>query len=126
MARERSVEITLTDEQIATMLDGSGGSSSIGGSLLDLLDQDYLQETLTALISQPGYSRSTLRALLVLTAFRDDGARELTAIARELRLSTSTTHRYLNTWVAVGLIHRHPQTRKYRRMAIRRVRPKSP
>ena len=60
-----------------------------------------------------------LRALLVPAAFPADGSeRELTAVAEQLSLSPSTTHRYLRTWTAVGLLERDPDSRRYRRAMI--------
>lgn len=50
-------------------------------------------------------SHSVLRALLVLAAFPLDGTyRALADVARELETNASTTHRYVSTWLAVGLL----------------------
>jgi hypothetical protein len=63
-------------------------------------------------------SRSVLRALLVLAAFPPDGTyRPLVAVSKELGYNPSTTHRYVSTWLAVGLLEQDPKSRKYRRSA---------
>ncbi|MHB8235300.1 MAG: acyl-CoA dehydrogenase family protein, partial [Solirubrobacteraceae bacterium] len=55
-------------------------------------------------------SRSVLRALLVLAAFPLDGAyRALADIAKELGYNASTTHRYVSTWLAIGLLEQVAQ-----------------
>jgi hypothetical protein len=64
-------------------------------------------------------SRSVIRALLVLAAFPADGSpRELTEIAGEIGFSPSTTHRYIRTWVAVGLLEQDLHARRYRRAPV--------
>jgi hypothetical protein len=63
----------------------------------------------------PRLSRSLLRGLSILTCFGPDGdARGIVEIAEELGMSPSTTHRYALTLVELGLLERHPHTRKYR------------
>jgi DNA-binding MarR family transcriptional regulator len=55
----------------------------------------------------------------VLAAFPADGTeRELSSVANQLSLSPSTTHRYLRTWTAVGLLERDPNSRRYRRSVL--------
>ncbi len=63
------------------------------------------------------WSRSVLRSVLVLAACPADGSdSEITDIARATGLSPSTTHRYAQTWAALGLIEQDPRTRRYRRV----------
>ena len=63
----------------------------------------------------PRLSRSLLRGLSILTCFGPDGdPRGIVEIAEELGMSPSTTHRYALTLVALGLLERCPDTRKYR------------
>jgi hypothetical protein len=60
-------------------------------------------------------SKSLLRGLLVLACLPSDGTYLGTVeVTRALGLSGSTTHRYLCTLVAAGLVERSP-ARKYRR-----------
>jgi IclR helix-turn-helix domain len=60
-------------------------------------------------------SRSLLSGLLVLSCFPHDGAYlGIAELARMLDMNTSTTHRYVTTLMAVGLLERDPSTRRYR------------
>lgn len=67
------------------------------------------------LLDDSRLSRSLLAGLLLLATFPTDrdylGNSE---IARMLGMNPSTTHRYLSTLVAVGLVERDPETRRYR------------
>jgi hypothetical protein len=61
-------------------------------------------------------SRSLLVGLLVLTAFPADRSFLGNAeIAEKLGMTFTTTHRYISTLLAAGLIERDPNTWKYRR-----------
>lgn len=60
-------------------------------------------------------SRSLLSGLLVLSCFPTDGGYlGIAELARMLDMNTSTTHRYVTTLLAVGLLERDPSTRRYR------------
>jgi hypothetical protein len=60
-------------------------------------------------------SRSLLSGLLVLSCFPPDGADlGIAELARMLAMNTSTTHRYVTTLLAVGLLDRDSTTRRYR------------
>ncbi|HEX5853173.1 MAG TPA: helix-turn-helix domain-containing protein [Solirubrobacteraceae bacterium] len=60
-------------------------------------------------------SRSLLSGLLVLSCFPSDGGYlGIAELARMLDMNTSTTHRYVTTLLAVGLLDRDPATRRYR------------
>jgi hypothetical protein len=60
-------------------------------------------------------SRSLLSGLLVLSCFPADGSYlGVAELARMLDMNTSTTHRYVTTLLAVGLLQRDPASRKYR------------
>lgn len=60
-------------------------------------------------------SRSLLSGLLVLSCFPFDGGYlGIADLARMLDMNTSTTHRYVTTLLAVGLLDRDPATRRYR------------
>ncbi len=60
-------------------------------------------------------SRSLLSGLLVLSCFPSDGDYlGIAELARMLDMNTSTTHRYVTTLLAVGLLERDPATRRYR------------
>jgi IclR helix-turn-helix domain len=60
-------------------------------------------------------SRSLLSGLLVLSCFPTDGGYlGIAELARMLDMNTSTTHRYVTTLLAVGLLERDAATRRYR------------
>jgi hypothetical protein len=60
-------------------------------------------------------SRSLLSGLLVLSCFPSGGEYlGIAELARMLDMNTSTTHRYVTTLLAVGLLERDPSTRRYR------------
>ena len=62
-----------------------------------------------------GLSQSLLYGLMLLAALPADGRyASLTALARSLDMSMSTTHRYASTLLAVGLVERDPLSRQYR------------
>ncbi len=116
---DRGVTISLTGWQVARVLEASA-ATGLAALPQGLSEFGKLQSAVLPLLDDTAFSRSTLRALLVLGAFPADGEeRELTDVARELELSPSTTHRYIGTWMAVGLLEQHPRSRRYRRAAVR-------
>lgn len=77
---------------------------------------DELEERLVRALGNPNYSQSLIRAAQVLAALPADGsARELGSIARALDFSTSTAHRYLQTWVALDVVMQDGESRGYAR-----------
>jgi hypothetical protein len=116
MSEEGRVTISLTSTQISQVVRNASGRTGLSTMLADLEDQQALHDAVAPLLEDDNYSRSTLRALLVLAAFHPDGSeRELTDVARELELSPSTAHRYVGTWMALGLLEQDPVSRRYRR-----------
>lgn len=116
MSVGRDVTITLTDGQVARVVREVSGGAGPATLLSRLGDLQELRSALLPLLDDATYSRSTFRALLVLGAFPADGSeRELTDVARQLDLSPSTTHRYIGTWMAVGLLEQEPRSQRYRR-----------
>ena len=119
MSGDCGVLIALTDAQVEQVLRDASGRPHPGSLLPEIGEVDVLSGAVLALLQDESCSRSALRALLVLNALPPDGSwRELTAIATELGISPSTTHRYLHTWLALGLVARHPRSRLYRRMRV--------
>lgn len=60
-------------------------------------------------------SRSLLRGLAILTCFGpENDERGIIELAGQLRMSPSTTHRYVATLVELGLLERDSRSRKYR------------
>jgi hypothetical protein len=120
MSEGRQVTIALTDAQVARVLREASGEAGLAPAFSSALgDAGTLAKTVLPFLADQGYSRSVLRALLVLAAFPADGSeRELSSVAEQLSLSGSTTHRYLRTWTAVGLLERDPNSRRYRRSVL--------
>jgi hypothetical protein len=113
---DRDVLIALTYGQVAQVLRETSGRQHRASILPEFDERDIVSD---ALLADDSYSRSVLRALQVLHALPADGSeRVLTDIAREVDLSPSTTHRYMQTWMAVGLVEQHPRSRRYRRSRV--------
>jgi DNA-binding MarR family transcriptional regulator len=124
---DRDVTIALTNAQVAQIVRESPAESArasvlltqtgVSTQLTDLGDFDELRRRFQPLLNDETLSRSTLRALLVLAVIPANGPeRELTEIARDVGLPLSTTHRYVATWRALGLLERQPRSRRYRRV----------
>jgi IclR helix-turn-helix domain len=112
-----SVSITLTDTQIAGVVRKATGDADLVGLRDWAGDPGKLRELLEPFIEDADYSRSVLRSILVLASFPTDGSSlAVTAVAGELGLSPSTTHRYVKTWVLARLLERDPVSRRYRRV----------
>ncbi len=106
--------IELTRTQIDQIVRGSSEESRIAGVLRRLADRE-LGETYAKLSASPRLSRSLMLGLLVFACFPADGeALAVTDVATRLELSPSTTHRYMSTLLAVGLLEQDPRTRRYR------------
>ena len=116
MKRQADVSIVLTSSQLAQVhRDTSSEEQGLGSLLATFENLGSASELLDAAYTA-NVSRSVLRALLVLAAFPLDGAyRALADVAREIGNNPSTTHRYVSTWLAIGLLEQDPKTRKYRR-----------
>lgn len=111
------ISITLTIGQIAQVVQESADAGPLERILAGLDSVEELRRVVLALLDQgQQYSRPTLRSLLVLSALPLDGTGcELTEIAAATGLATSSLHRYLNTWKALGIVQQDPQSRQYRR-----------
>jgi hypothetical protein len=98
---------------------GRGGTMSILLTALRdpnwILSTDPENSTHPEQLDDRRLSRSLLSGLLVLSCFPPDGRYlGIADLARMLGMNTSTTHRYVTTLLAVGLIERDPVTRRYR------------
>jgi DNA-binding MarR family transcriptional regulator len=117
------VTIRLTDRQVSQVVREASGGSGLARLMAGVTDLEDLRGMVMPLLDDPKCSRSTFRALMVLVAFPPDGRElELTDVAGELGLSPSTTHRYVSTWLAVGLLEQDPRSRRYRRARVRGAR----
>jgi hypothetical protein len=112
---ERGVSLGLTPEQVADVI---VAVSAVSGEGVDLLAGLARPRELVAsrLLADPTVSRSLLLGLAVLIAFpADGGTRGIREVAQELDLAASTTHRYVHTLLAAGLVERDARTHRYRR-----------
>jgi DNA-binding transcriptional ArsR family regulator len=113
-AAGQAPSIDLTPAQVAKVI----RAASDGGSMPALSRLDGLRARFDAVITlqrMPRLSNSLLCGLLVLAALPAHGKYlSVTELASLLDMSPSTTHRYLQTLLAVGLVERDPHTRRYR------------
>lgn len=113
-----AISIELSAKQVKQIVREATAS---GGSIAAVLFSVTGDTTATAPLAtvpeldQRALSRSLLAGLVVLAAFpRDGGHVGVAEVARRLGTNTSTTHRYVTTLAAVGLLERDPSTRRYR------------
>jgi DNA-binding MarR family transcriptional regulator len=112
---ETGISIDLTGPQIDRVIRASGEGAGIANLLRGLAGDETLLTRYEALAESPRLSRSLLLGLLVLASFPADGdSLSVSDIAGRLSMSPSTTHRYLSTLLAVGLLEQDPRTRRYR------------
>lgn len=73
------------------------------------------QQALEAAMADPQLSQSLLRGLLILASYGPDRPwRAIIDLSKQLGMSPSTTHRYVKTLKAIGLLEQDPATREYR------------
>jgi DNA-binding MarR family transcriptional regulator len=108
------ITIELTRSQIDQVVRSNSEGNGVASVLHGLADRN-LTSNYEALASSPRLSRSLLLGLLVLACFPTDGsALAVTDVAVRLGLSPSTTHRYMTTLLAAGLLEQDPRSRRYR------------
>jgi len=116
-----TVSIELSKAQVDQVVRsaGQGGTMSVLLSALKdpnwTLALDSEEWVYPAQLEDRRLSRSLLSGLLVLSCFPSDGTYlGIAELARMLGMNTSTTHRYVTTLLAVGLLERDAATRRYR------------
>lgn len=117
-ASQRDIRVSLTlspgqvDELLKTINDESATSIV---PRLKADDGDQVRELrYKALLDDRRLSRSLLAGLLVLACFTPGSELGIADLARRLDMRTSTTHRYVTTLLAAGLLERDPNSRRYR------------
>jgi DNA-binding MarR family transcriptional regulator len=111
------VSIQLTASQLSQIANSLEGDRGIAGALAGHQSAGFSRLAKVLYCDDRRLSRSLLLGLLALLAFPDDGAWVgNNEIAQRIRLNVSTTHRYISTLLASGLLERDPATRKYRRV----------
>jgi hypothetical protein len=141
MSKKRSDEvvITLSPLQVEQVVRAAGRNrnGTVSNLLMAALDHAYeppekdgdgrpsqlQQATRAALedaLEDPQLSQSLLRGLAILASYGPDRPwRAIIELAGQLGMSPSTTHRYVKTLRAVGLLEQNPTTRAYRPVAVR-------
>jgi hypothetical protein len=116
-----AITIELSKSQVDKVIRaaGQGGTMSVLLSALKdpnwTLGLDAGESGGPAQMEDRRLSRSLLSGLLVLSCFPPDGEYlGIAELARMLGMNTSTTHRYVTTLLAVGLLERDSATRRYR------------
>ena len=112
---DSGITIELTSTQIDRVLRRASDSDGVCGPAARPRRASSHAPHFRELAESPRLSRSLLLGLLVLASFPADGdALAVTDVAGRLDMSPSTTHRYITTLLAVGLLEQDPRTRRYR------------
>jgi hypothetical protein len=114
--RQDAISIKLSSVQVRAVLRQAEENHIVGalGGLED--DQELVRAHLDSR-GDPQLSGSLLIGLAVLVVLPSDGSdMRVLDVASALGASSSTAHRYLKTWVVVGLLERDPVMRRYRRV----------
>ncbi len=134
---DEEISITLSPVQVEQVmrLAGQSRNGTVSNLLLAALDNAYkpgnggkrnktkslqkaTQEALEDALTDPQLSQSLLRGLAILSSYGPERPwRAIIDLAHQLGMSPSTTHRYVKTLRAVGLLEQNPTTREYRPVA---------
>jgi len=116
MPANATFPINLTRGQVGDLL-SRVNEGQIGPVLILALDARLnVRDFLTGLLREKRCSQTIIRALLVLTSFPEDGTHlSINGLAKELNLSHSVVHRYVTTWLVLGLLEQDEASLKYAR-----------
>jgi DNA-binding transcriptional ArsR family regulator len=110
-----ALSIELSAAQVDKIMRSAADDGSMSILLSGLADVRAMLAAGPNHLEDARLSRSLLAGLLMLASFPSDGSyMGIAELARVLDMSPSTTHRYVTTLLAVGLLERNPRTRKYR------------
>lgn len=135
MKQDKDISIALSPVQIEQVIRSAGQAKNgaVSNLLIAALDnahrsadgeqhlplREATQLALTDALSDPQLSQSLLRGLSILSCYGPERPwRAIIDLAKELDMSPSTTHRYVKTLRAVGLLEQNPMTREYRPVAV--------
>jgi IclR helix-turn-helix domain len=121
-ARDGLVSLELTSAQVEGVVRATADARGPSLNLLlsgliaeQAISESSLEERYWVELESGRLSHSLFRGLLILALFiSGEEGRGVVEVARQLGLSPSTTHRYISTLVAFGLLVQDPSTRKYR------------
>lgn len=116
------VYLELTETQVEDVIRATADAHGPSLNLLlsglvtkEAISEGSLEDRYCAELESGRLSHSLFRGLLILALFiSGEEGRGVVEVARQLGLSPSTTHRYMTTLVAFGLLVQDPVTRKYR------------
>ncbi len=111
------ISLAQAERVVRQVVGARGPGVSLIRVLLALGGQDRVN--MADLLDDPAFddrniSRALIVSLLVLTAFSAGVDQGVTDISVTLGISKTTTHRYLKSWVAVGVLERDSIHRRYR------------
>jgi hypothetical protein len=120
--RDGLVSLELTTAQVEGVVRATADARGPSLNLLlsgliaeQAISESSLEERYWVELESGRLSHSLFRGLLILALFiSGEEGRGVVEVARQLGLSPSTTHRYISTLVAFGLLVQDPSTRKYR------------
>jgi len=136
MTQNHDIAIALSPAQIEQVIRSAGQTrnGTVSSLLIAALDNAHspdgdghargslhkaAQTALAEALNDPQLSQSLLRGLAILSCYGPERPwRAIIDIAKELRMSSSTTHRYVKTLRAVGLLEQNPTTREYRPVGV--------
>lgn len=136
MAQDQDIAIALSPAQVEQVIRSAGlvKNGMMSNLLVAALDNvhqeqngdelrsslhDAAQSALSDALNDPQLSQSLLRGLSILSCFGPERRwRAIIDLAKELEMSPSTTHRYVKTLRAIGLLEQNPTTREYRPVAV--------
>jgi len=136
MTQDQDIAIALSPAQVEQVirLAGQTRNGTVSSLLIAALDNAHsadgngarrgslheaAQTALAEALADPQLSQSLLRGLAILSCYGPERPwRAIIDLAKELHMSPSTTHRYVKTLRAVGLLEQNPTTREYRPVAI--------
>lgn len=136
MTQDQDIAIALSPAQVEQVIRSAGQTKNgtVSSLLLAALDNAHstdgngdrrrslhqaAQTALAEALADPQLSQSLLRGLAILSCYGPERPwRAIIDLAKELRMSPSTTHRYVKTLRAVGLLEQNPTTREYRPVAV--------
>jgi IclR helix-turn-helix domain len=121
-ARDELIRLELTKAQVECVIRATADTNGPSLNLLlsglvteQAITEGSLEERYCEELESGRLSHSLFRGLLILALFiSGEEGRGVVEVARQLGLSPSTTHRYMTTLVAFGLLVQDPATRKYR------------
>jgi DNA-binding MurR/RpiR family transcriptional regulator len=136
MTEDQDIAIALSPAQVEQVIRSAGQTrnGTVSSLLIAALDNAHsvdgngdgrgslhqaAQMALAEALSDPQLSQSLLRGLAILSCYGPERPwRAIIDLAKELHMSPSTTHRYVKTLRAVGLLEQNPTTREYRPVAV--------